>query len=204
MAEITAKVVMELRGRTGCGMMDCKKALAAVRRRHRKGHRLSARKGPGRRRQEAEPHRRRGPRRQRTSAKSATPARWSRSTARPTSSPTPPSSRNCVNDIAKQIVVSDPADVDALLASQVLDGTESMTVSDMVTEQDRQDRREDLRSPLRALRRHATAPWTATSTWAARSACCCWRSAKSTTTSRKFCTTSPCRSPRLPPSLPST
>ncbi len=28
MAEISAKVVMDLRGRTGCGMMDCKKALA--------------------------------------------------------------------------------------------------------------------------------------------------------------------------------
>ena len=28
--EISAKVVMELRGRTGAGMMDCKKALAAV------------------------------------------------------------------------------------------------------------------------------------------------------------------------------
>ena len=27
MAEISAKVVMDLRGRTGCGMMDCKKAL---------------------------------------------------------------------------------------------------------------------------------------------------------------------------------
>ena len=30
MAEISAKIVMELRGRTGVGMMDCKKALAAV------------------------------------------------------------------------------------------------------------------------------------------------------------------------------
>lgn len=30
MAEISAKIVMELRGRTGAGMMDCKKALAAV------------------------------------------------------------------------------------------------------------------------------------------------------------------------------
>ena len=29
MAEISAQVVMDLRGRTGCGMMDCKKALAA-------------------------------------------------------------------------------------------------------------------------------------------------------------------------------
>ena len=29
MAEVSAKVVMDLRGRTGCGMMDCKKALAA-------------------------------------------------------------------------------------------------------------------------------------------------------------------------------
>ena len=29
MAEISAKIVMELRGRTGAGMMDCKKALAA-------------------------------------------------------------------------------------------------------------------------------------------------------------------------------
>ena len=28
MAEVSAKVVMDLRGRTGCGMMDCKKALA--------------------------------------------------------------------------------------------------------------------------------------------------------------------------------
>ena len=28
--EISAKVVMELRGRTGAGMMDCKKALAAT------------------------------------------------------------------------------------------------------------------------------------------------------------------------------
>ena len=37
-----------------------------------------------------------------------------------------------VNAIAKQIVVSDPADVDALLATK-LDGTEG-TVSDMVTE----------------------------------------------------------------------
>ena len=30
MAEISAKVVMELRGRTGAGMMDCKKALKAT------------------------------------------------------------------------------------------------------------------------------------------------------------------------------
>ncbi len=30
MAEISAKIVMDLRGRTGAGMMDCKKALAAV------------------------------------------------------------------------------------------------------------------------------------------------------------------------------
>ena len=30
MADISAKVVMELRGRTGAGMMDCKKALAAT------------------------------------------------------------------------------------------------------------------------------------------------------------------------------
>ena len=29
MAEITAKLVNELRGRTGAGMMDCKKALVA-------------------------------------------------------------------------------------------------------------------------------------------------------------------------------
>ena len=27
MAEISAKIVMELRGRTGAGLMDCKKAL---------------------------------------------------------------------------------------------------------------------------------------------------------------------------------
>ena len=30
MAEISAKIVMELRGRTGAGLMDCKKALAAT------------------------------------------------------------------------------------------------------------------------------------------------------------------------------
>ena len=47
------------------------------------------------------------------------------------------------------------------------------------------------------------ASWTATSTWAARSACWCRPRAKSTTTSRKSSTTSPCRSPPLPRSLPS-
>ena len=84
MAEITTALVKELRERTGAGMMDCKKALAetngdiegATDWLRKKGLAEAAKKagrshrGPGRRHRQR-PHRR----------------RWSRSTARPTSSP---------------------------------------------------------------------------------------------------------------------
>ena len=38
MAEISAKAVMELRERTGAGMMDCKAALKDAERRFRRGN----------------------------------------------------------------------------------------------------------------------------------------------------------------------
>ena len=85
MAEITAALVKELREKTGAGMMDCKKALAESRRRHRGGHRLAAQEGPRGGRQEGRPRRRRGPGRRRRRRHTAAP--WSRSTPRPTSSP---------------------------------------------------------------------------------------------------------------------
>ena len=49
MADISAKDVAALRKVTGAGMMDCKKALAGERRRHRGGQGLAAREGPRRR-----------------------------------------------------------------------------------------------------------------------------------------------------------
>ena len=60
MAEITAALVKDLREKTGAGMMDCKNALSADRRRHRGGYRLAAQEGPRQGGQEVRPRRRRG------------------------------------------------------------------------------------------------------------------------------------------------
>ena len=61
MAEITTALVKELRERTGAGMMDCKRALARGRGRHRGGDRLAAQEGSGGGRQEGQPGHQRGP-----------------------------------------------------------------------------------------------------------------------------------------------
>ena len=61
MAEITTALVKELRERTGAGMMDCKRALARGRRRHRGRDRLAAQEGSGGGRQEGQPGHQRGP-----------------------------------------------------------------------------------------------------------------------------------------------
>ena len=65
MANISAIMVKDLREKTGAGMMDCKAALEATRRRHGRRGRLAAQEGhrqggqEGRPRRRGRPHRRR-------------------------------------------------------------------------------------------------------------------------------------------------
>ena len=149
MAEITAKVVMDLRGRTGCGMMDCKKALAAcdgdiekaIDYLREKGLAAAAKK------------------QSRIAAEGLVGAyiceKCNTGALVEVNCETDfvantPKFKEMVNAIAKQIVVSDPADVDALLATKL--GRHRGTVERYGHRNDRRDRREDLRPPLRALR----------------------------------------------------
>ncbi len=135
MAEISAKIVMELRGRTGAGMMDCKKALAAVEGDIEKAIELSTREGNRHRRQKARPHCRRGRCRRICKRQHGRPREI-----------------NCESDfvaktdkfqalvdsVAKQVAENLPADVDALLAAPW-----TAAPSKMSPPPDRRDRRKD-------------------------------------------------------------
>ena len=107
MAEITAAMIKDLRERTGAGMSDCKKALIETDARHGEGRRVPAQEGPRRRRQEGGPHRHRRRWSLRTSTTAAS-ACCSRSTARPTSSPRPTTSRRFVKDVSMHIAGASP------------------------------------------------------------------------------------------------
>ena len=131
MAEISAKVVMDLRGRTGCGMMDCKKALAecngdlekAIDYLREKGLAKAAKK------------------QSRIAAEGLVGAYFCKTcntgalvevNCETDFVANTPEFKELVNTIAKQVIKANPADVDALLASTVV-GTE-ITVNDMITE----------------------------------------------------------------------
>ena len=131
MAEISAKVVMDLRGRTGCGMMDCKKALAACDGDIEKAIDYLREKGLAKAAKKQSRIAAEGLVGAYICAKCNTGALVEVNCETDFVANTP-EFKEMVNAIAKQIVVSDPADVDALLATK-LDGTEG-TVSDMVTE----------------------------------------------------------------------
>ena len=131
MAEISAKVVMDLRGRTGCGMMDCKKALAACEGDIEKAIDYLREKGLAKAAKKQSRIAAEGLVGAYICAKCNTGALVEVNCETDFVANTP-EFKEMVNAIAKQIVVSDPADVDALLATK-LDGTEG-TVSDMVTE----------------------------------------------------------------------
>ena len=131
MANFTAKDVMDLRGRTGCGMMDCKKALTecdgdvekAIDYLREKGLAKAAKK------------------QSRIAAegivgsficdKCGTGAIVEVNCETDFVANTP-EFKQMVNDIAQQIVRGNPADVDALLAEKYLDTDQ--TVADVVTE----------------------------------------------------------------------
>lgn len=131
MAEVSAKVVMELRGRTGAGMMDCKKALAAsdgdiekaIDYLREKGLAAAAKKQS---RIAAE-----GLVGSYICEKCNTGALVEVNCETDFVANTS-EFKDMVNDIAQQIVMSDPADVDALLALKYF-RDESMTISDLVT-----------------------------------------------------------------------
>ena len=131
MAEISAKVVMDLRGRTGCGMMDCKKALAACEGDIEKAIDYLREKGLAKAAKKQSRIAAEGLVGAYICEKCNTGALVEVNCETDFVANTP-EFKEMVNAIAKQIVVSDPADVDALLATK-LDGTEG-TVSDMVTE----------------------------------------------------------------------
>ena len=130
MAEINAKVVMELRGRTGCGMMDCKKALAAcegdidaaIDYLREKGLAKAAKKQS---RIAAE-----GLVGGYVCGKCGTGALVEVNCETDFVANTP-EFKEMVTDIAKTIISCDPADVEALLAAKLND---TQTVSDVITE----------------------------------------------------------------------
>lgn len=131
MASFTAKDVMDLRGRTGCGMMDCKKALTecdgdvdkAIDYLREKGLAKAAKKQS---RIAAE-----GLVGSYICTKCGTGAMVEINCETDFVANTP-DFKQLVNDIAQQIVRGNPADVDALLAQKYLDTDQ--TVADVITE----------------------------------------------------------------------
>jgi elongation factor Ts len=115
MAEITAALVKELRELTGLGMMECKKALAEAGGDLKKAEELlriksgaKASKAAGRVAAKASS----AP----TCRRMRRPARWSNSTARPTSSPRTTTSSPSRRRLAELVATKNPADVAALIA----------------------------------------------------------------------------------------
>ena len=131
MAEISAKIVMELRGRTGAGMMDCKKALAAVEGDIEKAIDYLREKGLS---QAAK-------KQSRIAAEGVVGSficdKCNTGALVEVNCETDFVAKtdkfvNLVNEVAKQIVYCDPANVDALLAQKYYND-ESKTIADMVT-----------------------------------------------------------------------
>ena len=131
MAEISAKVVMDLRGRTGCGMMDCKKALAACEGDIEKAIDYLREKGLAKA----------AKKQSRIAAEGVVGAYICKEcgtgalvevNCETDFVANTPEFKEMVQAIAKTIAASNPADVDALLACKVADGEQ--TVGDLITE----------------------------------------------------------------------
>ena len=148
MADISASMVMELRQRTGLGMMECKKALTETAGDLAKAEELLRIKSGAKAIEGREPHRRRGHRRRLRWPPTAARRRWSRSIARPTSSSRNEDFLAFAQKLAQTIAREDPADVAALAALPLDGGTRRVGAPGAGAE----DRREHLDPPLRALR----------------------------------------------------
>lgn len=131
MAEISAKVVMDLRGRTGCGMMDCKKALAACEGDVEKAIDYLREKGLAKA----------AKKQSRIAAEGVVGAyiceKCGAGALVEVNCETDfvantPEFKEMVQTIAKTIVVDNPADVDALLNGKVVDSEQ--TVNELITE----------------------------------------------------------------------
>ena len=131
MAEISAKVVMDLRGRTGCGMMDCKKALAACDGDVEKAIDYLREKGLAKAAKKQSRIVAEGLVGAYVCSKCNTGALVEVNCETDFVANTP-EFKELVNTIAKQVIISNPADVDALLAAKV-EGTDT-TIGDMITE----------------------------------------------------------------------
>ena len=131
MAEISAKVVMDLRGRTGCGMMDCKKALAACDGDIEKAIDYLREKGLAKAAKKQSRIAAEGLVGAYVCTKCNTGALVEVNCETDFVANTP-EFKELVNTIAKQIVISNPADVDALLATKAEGG--EATIGDIITE----------------------------------------------------------------------
>ena len=131
MAEISAKVVMDLRNRTGCGMMDCKKALAECNGDVEKAIDYLREKGLAKAAKKASRIAAEGLVGAYVCEKCNTGALVEVNCETDFVANTP-EFKEMVSAIAKQIIISNPADVDALLATK-LEGTDT-TINDVVTE----------------------------------------------------------------------
>ena len=129
MAEINAKVVMELRGRTGCGMMDCKKALAACEGDIEKAIDYLREKGLAKAAKKQSRIAAEGLVGGYVCGKCGTGALVEVNCETDFVANTP-EFKEMVTDIAKTIISEDPADVEALLNCKMGD----VTVNDVITE----------------------------------------------------------------------
>ena len=131
MAEISAKIVMELRGRTGAGMMDCKKALAAVEGDMEKAIDYLREKGLAAAAKKQSRIAAEGLVASYVCKKCNTGALVEINCETDFVAKTDEFKQLC-QDIAEQIVLNDPADVEALLAQKFIKD-ESMTVEGLIT-----------------------------------------------------------------------
>ena len=131
MPNFSAKDVMDLRGRTGCGMMDCKKALTECEGDIEKAIDYLREKGLAKAAKKQSRIAAEGIVGSHICAKCGTGALVEVNCETDFVANTP-EFKEMVNGIAKQIVAGNPADVDALLAQKYLDTDQ--TVADVVTE----------------------------------------------------------------------
>ena len=131
MAEISAKVVMDLRGRTGCGMMDCKKALAACEGDIEKAIDYLREKGLAKAAKKQSRIAAEGVVGAYICAECGTGALVEVNCETDFVANTP-EFKEMVNAIAKTIASANPADVEALLTCKVAAGEQ--TVGDLITE----------------------------------------------------------------------